>query len=334
MPKRIVDGEGLWRSDKLGAIEPPALRAEYANLLPLALANGTFECNPRLVWASVYSYNRPEITLETVVHLLDELIRVKMLFPFVAADGKEWAYWVGINRKGRLPPPSRIEKGFDKVGQPVPADQLEAFLGTEASEAEAVASGQLAGSYIGTGSGEGNGIGIGEGTGNEIENKPTNLSLTNTKNIESNTNIGTPVTDETIKPLPPDIIRSRVAALLKRYPRDPKTGEALTWEDTFIKGITDLAAAEYSGDLIAATDHVEYCVDKLVSYVLREKKDRKYTYAPERFFRDWVPATDEKARPAKHREPAANHTNTQYSPFNGYHSGLELQMSKIKRNRG
>lgn len=40
MPKRIVDGEGLWRSDKLSEVTPAWIKAEYANLVPLALANG------------------------------------------------------------------------------------------------------------------------------------------------------------------------------------------------------------------------------------------------------------------------------------------------------
>lgn len=31
MPKRVIDGEGLWRSDKLARVEPASRRAEYAN---------------------------------------------------------------------------------------------------------------------------------------------------------------------------------------------------------------------------------------------------------------------------------------------------------------
>ena len=81
MPKRVIDGEGLWRSDKLAQIEPAWIRAEFANLIPLALANGSLECNPRLIWSRVYTYNRPEITLEQVEkHILAELERVKLLF--------------------------------------------------------------------------------------------------------------------------------------------------------------------------------------------------------------------------------------------------------------
>jgi hypothetical protein len=32
MPKRVVDGDALWSSDKLNQIEPPSNCAEYANL--------------------------------------------------------------------------------------------------------------------------------------------------------------------------------------------------------------------------------------------------------------------------------------------------------------
>ena len=32
MPKRVADGDALWRSDKFNQIEPPSYRAEYANL--------------------------------------------------------------------------------------------------------------------------------------------------------------------------------------------------------------------------------------------------------------------------------------------------------------
>lgn len=52
MPKRIVDGEGLWRSDKLAEVTPAWIKAEYANLVPLALANGSFEANPRRIWST------------------------------------------------------------------------------------------------------------------------------------------------------------------------------------------------------------------------------------------------------------------------------------------
>jgi hypothetical protein len=124
MPKRILDGDALWGSDKLAQVQPARYRAEYANLLPLALANGTFECNPGNIWRMVYGYNREDITREDVVKILDGFQRVKMLFRWTV-KGKAWGYWVGIH--------SRLPKGTEfahaKKGEPVPLEQLAEFLG-------------------------------------------------------------------------------------------------------------------------------------------------------------------------------------------------------------
>jgi hypothetical protein len=128
MPKRIIDGEGIWKSDKIAQVEPPRHRAEYANLLPLALATGTFECNPRAIWATVYSYNRPDITPEDVAAILDEFERVKLLFRWEVA-GKLWGFWVGIDKPGRLPSPARQKERHEKSGETVPLADLNEFLG-------------------------------------------------------------------------------------------------------------------------------------------------------------------------------------------------------------
>ena len=166
MPKRIVDGDALWRSKKLGQVEPAAFRAEYANLIPLALANGTFEADPRLVWATVYAYNRPDITHADVEAVLAEFRRAKMLFTWRdPSDGKEWGYWVGIERPGRLPGKSRHGTN-ERVGAAVPEDELRKFLDsncihTEESGLENSPDGSE--KLLGFGSGLGSGIGSGEG---------------------------------------------------------------------------------------------------------------------------------------------------------------------------
>ncbi len=117
MPKRVVDGEGLWRSDKLARVEPPRWRAEYANLIPLAFSNGVFEVNPRRIWSAVYSYNRPDVAPEEVADILDELARVGMLFRWTdGGTGKVWGYWVGSDKAGRLPGKSR--RGTNEVVGP------------------------------------------------------------------------------------------------------------------------------------------------------------------------------------------------------------------------
>jgi hypothetical protein len=176
MPKRVVDGESLWTSDKLSQVEPESFRAEYANLLPLATGNGTFECEPKKVWRQVYSYNRPSVTLDHVVAILDAFERAKLLFRWQAANGKWWGFWVGIDKPGRLPPASRTN--HEKRGPTVPFDKLTNFLTTESSKLSGneingfptVASGYpLASDWLtsgcqGNGTGKGRGIGSGGGS--------------------------------------------------------------------------------------------------------------------------------------------------------------------------
>jgi hypothetical protein len=128
MPKRIVDGDALWRSDKLAQVQPPSFRGEYANLIPLALADGTFECTARRVWADVYSYNRPDITIETVEQILDEFERVGLLER--KANGKVWGKWVGID--SRLPPESHRSRY--KSGAPELFDELQTDSGGNPDE--------------------------------------------------------------------------------------------------------------------------------------------------------------------------------------------------------
>ena len=163
MPKRIVDGEGIWKSDKIAQIEPARFRAEFANLLPLALSNGSFECNARSIWATCYGYNRPDVTPEDVVAILDEFERVKLLFRWTVA-GKAWGFWVGIDRPGRLPSPARQRERHEKTGEIVPQDQLHEFL-REPTGNQQDSIGKPIGS-LGSGSGSGTGFGSGLGNGN------------------------------------------------------------------------------------------------------------------------------------------------------------------------
>ena len=114
MPTRMIDGDALWRSDKLTQVQPPSYRAEYANMIPLALADGYFECNPRRVWADVYSYNRPDITVQIVEDILDEFERVGLISRKSDEKAKVWGFWVGIEK--RLPCDSQRDRY--KQGKP------------------------------------------------------------------------------------------------------------------------------------------------------------------------------------------------------------------------
>jgi len=101
----MVEGEGIWLSDKIAKL-PEKFRAEYANILPLAMADGIFKCEPRRVWSTVYSYNRPEISVEYVTEMLNVMEGIGLIFR-AELDGQKWAFFIGIDKPGRLPEPSK-----------------------------------------------------------------------------------------------------------------------------------------------------------------------------------------------------------------------------------
>lgn len=170
MPNRVICGECLWRSNKLAKL-PESFRPEVANLIPLASVNGTFECDKRLVWSEVYAYNRPDRSVEDVGQILDACEAAKILFRWTEPDGKEWGFWIGIDKPGRLPAPSQI-KGHYKPGPDVPREKLNAFLG-QTGTAYAPPSPSISDASappivgLGLGSGLGSGLGEGEGKGKE-----------------------------------------------------------------------------------------------------------------------------------------------------------------------
>lgn len=175
MPKRIVDGEGVWRSDKLAEIKPAWIKAEYANLLPLAMANGSFELTNRRIWSDVYSYNRPEITEQKVEQIINELERVKLVFIWYdEATRKTWAYWVGINKPGRLPSVSRQAKKHERTGAVPPEAELKAFIDGQPMASHSSANGE-------------EGLGLGSGLGSGIKPSSEELApsdVTNTQRLE------------------------------------------------------------------------------------------------------------------------------------------------------
>lgn len=145
------------------------MKAEYANLLPLAMANGTFEANPEKVWSKVYSYNRREISPEQVAAMMDELERVRMVFRWKDPSGKQWGYFIGIDKPGRLPPASRIRGAHELRGPEPPMLMIQQFIKEGGTDGQPMAIQDVLGGYIGFGVGSGLGVGIGSGSGG---NKP------------------------------------------------------------------------------------------------------------------------------------------------------------------
>jgi len=73
MPKRVIDFDALWASDKLASCAEWA-QSEYAWLYGLADASGSFEMtNLRVIWGRVAAI-RKNLTLERLQEIFDEFI--------------------------------------------------------------------------------------------------------------------------------------------------------------------------------------------------------------------------------------------------------------------
>jgi len=177
--KRILDGGGLWKSDKLARMQPEWMRAEYANWIPLALANGVFEADTRRIWATIYSYNRPEITFDDAEEIKREFCRVGLLFLWPDEEtGKIWAYFVGIDKSGRLPSRSRLDRKHEPIGPTPPADALRSYVELTRSKPleSSLVSQWLANGCLGFGFGTGFGLGIGKTPAQKTSPSPDGIA--------------------------------------------------------------------------------------------------------------------------------------------------------------
>jgi len=297
MPKRVIDGEALWGSDKLAKVEPASYRAEYANLLPLALANGSFECNPRRIWATVYSYNRPDITPEDVTAMLDAFQNAKLLFRW-EVDGKPWGYWVGIG--------SRLPKGTDyahaKKGAEPPEAELIAFAGRSD---RAATSQRPKNGRTGMGSGLGSELGVGKELDSELgvglSTSPSVNPNSETNELRSNSSTQNKTATPTqLNPQASTHLDEVVEAMVTRYPRRAtKPGMASDWKMSFRKGITNLAEELFDGKLTQAILFVQKKYDIFVE----KSKGSDNVYGPAKFFSEWMDKDfDVKALRKKARE--------------------------------
>src|SRR5260370_22320376 len=125
MPKRVVDFEALWSSDKLAACAPWA-QAEYGWLYGLADCNGSFELtNLRVIWGGVGAI-RHALPLQRLEQVFAEFIARGLLFTW-EAGGKRYGHWTRSDQPGRLPPPSWRAR-LERLAPPVPKAELAAFM--------------------------------------------------------------------------------------------------------------------------------------------------------------------------------------------------------------
>jgi hypothetical protein len=126
MPKRVIDFDAMWGSDKLASCADWA-QAEYAWLYGLADASGCFEMtNLRVIWGRVAAV-RGNFTIERLEQVFAEFQDKGLLFVW-AHEGKRYAHWTGSDAPGRLPPPSWRMR-LEKFAPPVPKLLLAEYMG-------------------------------------------------------------------------------------------------------------------------------------------------------------------------------------------------------------
>lgn len=125
MPKRVLDFDAMWGSDKLASCAAWA-QAEYAWLYGLADASGCFEItNLRVIWGRVAAI-RGNLTLERLEQVFAEFQDKGLLFVW-EHEGKRYAHWTGSDVPGRLPPPSWRMR-LERFAPPVPKQQLAQYM--------------------------------------------------------------------------------------------------------------------------------------------------------------------------------------------------------------
>jgi hypothetical protein len=125
MPKRVIDFDAMWGSDKLASCAEWA-QAEYAWLYGLADASGCFELtNLRVIWGRVAAI-RHNLSLERLEQIFQEFQDKGLLFVW-EENGKRYGHWTGSDVPGRLPPPSWRMR-LERLAPPVPKQQLAEFM--------------------------------------------------------------------------------------------------------------------------------------------------------------------------------------------------------------
>ena len=125
MPKRVIDFDAMWGSDKIAACAEWA-QTEYAWLYGLADPSGCFEVtNLRVIWGRVAAIRR-NLTIERLEQVFGEFQDKGLLFVW-EQDGKRYGHWTGSDVPGRLPPPSWRMR-LERLAPPVPKQLLAEYV--------------------------------------------------------------------------------------------------------------------------------------------------------------------------------------------------------------
>jgi hypothetical protein len=125
MPKRVIDFDAIWASDKISACAEWA-QVEYAWLYGLADCAGCFELtNLRVIWGRVAAVRR-NFSMERLEQVFAEFQDKGLLFVW-NESGKRYGHWTGSDVPGRLPPPSWRNR-LERLAPAVPREQLSKYI--------------------------------------------------------------------------------------------------------------------------------------------------------------------------------------------------------------
>lgn len=125
MPKRVIDFDALWASDKISACAEWA-QAEYAWLYGLADCAGCFELtNLRVIWGRVTAVRR-NFSMERLAQVFEEFQDKGLLFVW-NESGKRYGHWTGSDVPGRFPPPSWRNR-LERLAPAVPREQFSKYI--------------------------------------------------------------------------------------------------------------------------------------------------------------------------------------------------------------
>jgi hypothetical protein len=106
LPKRYIDYEAAWASDKIAACSdrvPATSGVYYLWFYGLADANGILELtNPSVIHGKV-AVNLPFLSVEDVIQILKAFVDHGLLFTWFEG-GKLFGFWTKSDLPGRLPP--------------------------------------------------------------------------------------------------------------------------------------------------------------------------------------------------------------------------------------
>jgi hypothetical protein len=125
MPKRVIDFDALWASDKISACAEWA-QAEYAWLYGLADCAGCFELtNLRVIWGRIAAVRR-NFSIERLEQVFAEFQDKGLLFVW-SESGKRYGHWTGSDVPGRLPPPSWRNR-LERLAPAVPREPFSKYI--------------------------------------------------------------------------------------------------------------------------------------------------------------------------------------------------------------